>query len=317
MNTATWNEKESAARKRSHVRSDVPCQDDNGTIAASAESSIHVRRDLKQPAVQSAEPTKTIRVLLVDDHPVVRKGLRCALSGCEQIAIVGEAADGLEAMRMAKELLPHLVLMDIDMPHMNGLMVAERLTNDNPQIKVLVLSMHGDPDNILSILQCGARGFVLKDAPAEDLVRAIERVDSGETFFSVEAERMVINQFVSHRPEEPRTSQLTKREREVLGHRRWFLQQGDRLPSGCGVADSRSLPQTDHEQTQHLQYRRPHPVHAFEGLDPRAELLAKIKISSSTLLPARSEGPGPRFPCLWNRASICPLMSARLLKMSR
>jgi DNA-binding NarL/FixJ family response regulator len=216
MNTATWNEKESAARKRSHVRSDVPCQDDNGTIAASAESSIHVRRDLKQPAVQSAEPTKTIRVLLVDDHPVVRKGLRCALSGCEQIAIVGEAADGLEAMRMAKELLPHLVLMDIDMPHMNGLMVAERLTNDNPQIKVLVLSMHGDPDNILSILQCGARGFVLKDAPAEDLVRAIERVDSGETFFSVEAERMVINQFVSHRPEEPRTSQLTKREREVL-----------------------------------------------------------------------------------------------------
>jgi two-component system nitrate/nitrite response regulator NarL len=157
-----------------------------------------------------------IKLLLVDDHPVVRRGISSCLARQERLSIVGEAADGLEAVRKAKELSPDIVLMDIDMPHMDGLAVTELLRKELPGVKVLILSMHSNTDYVLRIIQSGARGYILKEASPEELVRAIEIVESGEAFFSPDVARMALNQFVRGPGDGPTAAQLTNREREVL-----------------------------------------------------------------------------------------------------
>lgn len=158
-----------------------------------------------------------IRILVVDDHPIVRRGITMCLSQHEQIEIVGEAADGREAVRRARELQPDIALMDIDMPHMSGLAVTELLHRELPKIKVLILSMHSNTEFILRIIQSGARGFVLKEAPTEELVRAIETVNSGDAYFSSDVARVALNQYVRGE-NKPDTCNLTCREREVLMH---------------------------------------------------------------------------------------------------
>jgi DNA-binding NarL/FixJ family response regulator len=115
---------------------------------------------------------KRIKLLLVDDHPVVRKGIASCLAQHDHLQVIGEAADGRDALRKARELSPDIVLMDIDMPHMNGLAVTDLLRKDMPKIKVLILSMHSNTDYVLRIIQSGARGYVLKDAPTDELVQA-------------------------------------------------------------------------------------------------------------------------------------------------
>ena len=159
---------------------------------------------------------KPIRLLLVDDHPVVRKGLASCLAQHPQLVIVGEAADGREGVRKAKELMPDLVLMDIDMPNMNGLAATEQLRKEQPETKVLILSMHTNSDYMMRILQSGARGYVLKEANPEELLRAIETVVAGESYFSSEVARVALNQFVRGGGEAAQASPITAREREVL-----------------------------------------------------------------------------------------------------
>jgi two-component system nitrate/nitrite response regulator NarL len=159
-----------------------------------------------------------IKLLLVDDHPVVRRGITSCLAQQERLAIVGEAADGLEAVRQAKELLPDIILMDIDMPLMNGLAVTELLRRELPNVKVLILSMHSNTEYVLRIVRSGARGYVLKGASLEELVRAIETVDSGKTFFSAAVANVALNQFVRRPGEGPTSAQITNRERQVLIH---------------------------------------------------------------------------------------------------
>ena len=156
-----------------------------------------------------------IRVLIVDDHPVVRKGLSACLSRLKDVMIIGEAADGQEALRRAKELAPDIVLMDIDMPNMNGLTATELLVKENPAAKVLVLSMHSHTDYVIRILQSGARGFVLKEASPDELLQAIETVHREETFFSPEVARVALNQFVRGNDGAPQAL-ISNREREVL-----------------------------------------------------------------------------------------------------
>ena len=159
---------------------------------------------------------KKIKVLLVDDHPVVRKGLHSCLANRDNLKIVGEAADGAESIQKAKELQPDIVLMDINMPGMDGLAVTEVLRKEAPQIKVLVLSMHSTRDYVLRIVKAGARGYVLKDAPTDELVRAIEAVYAGDAFFSPSVARIALNQYVAESDDRDPISKLSDREKEVL-----------------------------------------------------------------------------------------------------
>jgi two-component system, NarL family, nitrate/nitrite response regulator NarL len=157
-----------------------------------------------------------IKILLADDHPLVRRGIGSCLARQRDLEIVGEAADGREALARIRELLPDVVLLDIDMPHMSGLAVAEVLRKELPQIKVLVLSMHQDPEYVLRILQSGAQGYVLKDSPIEQVVTAIETVNAGQSFFNPEIARVALSQFAGGKGNGSGLSKLTPREREVL-----------------------------------------------------------------------------------------------------
>jgi len=155
-------------------------------------------------------------VLVADDHPVVRKGLQSCLSRLGHIRLVGEAADGDEALRKARELKPDVVLMDISMPGTNGLTVTEMLRKELPDMKVLVLSVQRNKDSIFRVIQAGAHGYVSKEAPSEEVIRAVESVHGGEPFFSEEIARAALNEFINSGGKKEPFSQLTSREREVL-----------------------------------------------------------------------------------------------------
>lgn len=173
--------------------------------------SKRVRRTKKKQIM-----TNRIRIMVVDDHPVVRRGIGMCLSRHPRLEIVGEAGDGREAIRRARELQPDLILMDIDMPQMNGLAVAEALQREMPKVKVLILSMHSNTEYVVRIIRSGARGFVLKEAPAEELVRAIELVNAGQAYFSPDVAREALNKFVQGTGPGQGEPALTNREREVL-----------------------------------------------------------------------------------------------------
>ena len=157
-----------------------------------------------------------IKILLVDDHPVVRRGIGSCLAQHSHLLIAGEAADGFEAVAKAKELLPDIMLLDLDLPQMSGLAVAETLRKDLPNLKVLILSMYQRAEHLPRILQSGARGYVLKSASSEELVKAIETVIAGECYFSPEIARLALNQVVQGNGNGPDVADLTNREREVL-----------------------------------------------------------------------------------------------------
>jgi len=185
-----------------------------GGLAGHIQSSISTG---SAAAAKSAATTKPrIKVMLVDDHPVVRKGVGSCLARHEHLQVVAEASDGREAVAKARQLLPNVILMDIDMPHMNGLAVTELLRKELPDIKVLILSMHSNTDYVMRIIQSGARGYVLKEAATEELVRAVDAVHAGEAFFSPEVAHAALNQFVRGVSNQGQDASLTAREREVL-----------------------------------------------------------------------------------------------------
>lgn len=160
----------------------------------------------------------TIKLLIVDDHPIVRRGLRMCLTQHADIQIVGEAGDGREALNLIHTIKPDVVLMDIDMPQMNGLAVTDLLRREKPEMKVLILSMYSNTDYVMRIIQCGARGFVLKEAPPEEVIQAIRVVNDGGSHFSPEVARVALNQVVkgSNNDAAAPLTRLTNREREVL-----------------------------------------------------------------------------------------------------
>lgn len=150
------------------------------SLRAGASTRAGTQIGSSQPTSMKTGARKPIRLLLADDHPVVRKGLTSCLAQAPNVEVVGEATDGQETIRKAKELAPDLVLMDIDMPLLNGLTAADILRKENPAVKVLILSMHNDSEFVMRILQSGARGYVLKQASTEELLKAIETIHAGD-----------------------------------------------------------------------------------------------------------------------------------------
>jgi len=152
-----------------------------------------------------------IRILLVDDHPLVRDGLRARLEAMEQFAVVGEAGSAAEALDEAGRTAPDLVLMDINMRGTNGIEAAAQFKARFPQIAVLILSMHDKLEYVTQAIQAGARGYVLKDAPGKDIVVAIETVMSGGIYYSA----ALLSQLAKPQNQD---TQLTQREHEILRH---------------------------------------------------------------------------------------------------
>jgi DNA-binding NarL/FixJ family response regulator len=162
--------------------------------------------------------TGPLRVLLVDDHPVFRKGLRALLGSLPDTVVVGEAADGTAAQVLAAELAPDVVVMDLHMPGLDGVTATRRIVDESPATGVLVLTMSEDDDSVFSAMRAGARGYLVKGADAGDVLAAITAVGKGEAIFGPTVAQRILS-FLS-RPlsafDEQQFPQLTTREREVL-----------------------------------------------------------------------------------------------------
>ena len=160
-----------------------------------------------------------MRILLADDHGIVRRGLKSLLESQPGYTVIGEAADGLEALRLCGELSPDLLIIDISMPMMNGIEVAARAQKLDPPPGVIILSMHADESYIMRALGAGARGYLVKDATDEDLIPAVRAVASGKPFFSPAVTAVLMEDYVRQlraRGLSDSYHLLTDREREVL-----------------------------------------------------------------------------------------------------
>lgn len=160
-----------------------------------------------------------IRILLADDHAVVRDGVRALLEKQVDMAVVAEAGDGREAVRLAEEQCPDVVVMDIGMPHMNGIEATRRILTARPRTAVVILSMHQDEGYVLRSLKCGAKGYLLKDALRSEIVDAIRAVAVGRSFLTRTISRMMQEDYVrqmEQRGLEDSYDLLTDREREIL-----------------------------------------------------------------------------------------------------
>jgi len=155
-----------------------------------------------------------IRVLLADDHAVVRQGFKMILAAQTDMEIVGEAGNGREAIDLAARLRPDVVVMDVAMPELNGIEATRRLTGLSPHTRVLALSMHKDSVYVREILRAGARGYLLKDSIASDLLAAVRAVARGEGYLSPGVSDAVLNDYRRHVTDP--IDLLTSREREVL-----------------------------------------------------------------------------------------------------
>jgi DNA-binding NarL/FixJ family response regulator len=159
-----------------------------------------------------------MRVLIADDHPVFRHGIRAMLEARSDTEVVGEATTGVEAVAQAEQLQPDVVLMDIQMPGLNGIMATREIVATSPHIHVLVVTMFEDDNSVFSAMRAGAHGYVLKDSAKEEIVRAIQAVGNGEAIFSPAIASRLIAFFATPRPFVTREifPGLTEREREIL-----------------------------------------------------------------------------------------------------
>ena len=159
------------------------------------------------------------RVLLADDHRLMRSGLRLVSERDTRMEVVGEADDGRQAVAMADSLLPDMIVMDIGMPNLNGIEAARQITGKHPEIAIVMLSMHSDEGYVLRALKAGARAYLLKDSAEEDLTKAIEAVRDGKSFFSPAVSKVLLEDYVrklQRAGAEDSYDLLSGREREVL-----------------------------------------------------------------------------------------------------
>src|SRR5437867_6002707 len=162
---------------------------------------------------------KPIRILIADDHGIVRKGLRLQLEQNNDFEVVGEATEGREAVRLAEELLPDVVIMDIAMPNLNGIQATAQLVKKNPQIAVIILSMYSDETYLMRTLAAGAKGYLLKESADMDLENAIRVVAQGKPFFSPAIANTLLEDYMrqlQQRGLQDSYDLLTDREKEIL-----------------------------------------------------------------------------------------------------
>ncbi|MBM4294607.1 MAG: response regulator transcription factor [Deltaproteobacteria bacterium] len=160
----------------------------------------------------------TIRIILADDHQIVRHGLRNLLELEPDLKVVAEADNGRDALQLVKELAPNIVIMDISMPGLNGIEATRQILSESPRVKVIALSMHSDSSYVLNMLKAGASGYLLKDCALEELVKAVRTVENRKTFLSPGISDIVIKDFIGGWGGAGGSaySVLTPREREVL-----------------------------------------------------------------------------------------------------
>jgi DNA-binding NarL/FixJ family response regulator len=165
-----------------------------------------------------SESDGPLSILIADDHPVFRSGLRVLLAGIPDIEVIGEATTGENAIARAAELQPDVILMDIKMPGINGIEATRRILREIPHIGILMLTMFEDDASVFAAMRAGARGYVLKDTDEEEIVRAIQAIGKGEAIFSPAIARRLIDFFASPSPAASRDifPELSEREREIL-----------------------------------------------------------------------------------------------------
>lgn len=160
---------------------------------------------------------RTLRLVLADDHALVRAGIRALLESLDGVRVVAEAGDGLRALEAVRDEQPDIALLDISMPGLNGIEVVERLRESSPQVRVIVLSMHATEAHVSAALRAGARGYLLKEAAVEEVPLALEAVGRGETYLSPALRRHVVAGFLEGDPRNRGPlDQLTPRQREIL-----------------------------------------------------------------------------------------------------
>ena len=161
---------------------------------------------------------EAVRALIVDDHPLFRRGLRTLLAALPEIAVIGEAGSGEEAVRLAGELHPDLVLMDLQMPGGSGLAATRAIVNADPHTRVLVVTLSAEDDSVFAALRAGAHGYLLKEAEDEEMLRAVRAVAEGGVIFSPGIAARLLSFFAAPRRSLPQDSfpELSEREREIL-----------------------------------------------------------------------------------------------------
>ena len=158
----------------------------------------------------------TVRLLLADDHRMFRQGLREMIERKTDWEVVGEAANGREALELVERLRPDIVLLDIQMPELNGVAVAQQLAQSHPQVKIIMLTMYREDQHLVEAIQAGARAYLLKDADAQELISIVGRVQRGESALDPALTARVFDALRRLSTKEAENEQLTEREREIL-----------------------------------------------------------------------------------------------------
>lgn len=160
----------------------------------------------------------TINILLADDHTIVRDGLRALLEANPEIKVVGDAANGIQVVDQAKELMPDVVIMDISMPELNGIDATRQIVESSPKVCVIILSMLGTADHVFHALQAGARGFLLKESAGREVMEAVQAVYGGEMYFSKPIAHTLITDYMQARTDTQTDTlkRLSTRENEIL-----------------------------------------------------------------------------------------------------
>jgi two-component system, NarL family, response regulator LiaR len=159
---------------------------------------------------------QTIRILIVDDHTIVRKGIKALLAETNDIQVAGEAGNGIEAIKLSKQLQPDVILMDIMMPNMDGIEATRQITASQPEVRVLVLTSFVGDDKVFPAIKAGALGYLLKDSDPAELIRSIHKVHQGEPSLPPAIARKIMKEIKDDPAEKPTPEPLTAREVQVL-----------------------------------------------------------------------------------------------------